>query len=429
MRKYNILVFPCSTEIANEIISSLRDHKYFKMYYASSEVKGYCDYRYVDVHQLPFIDHPDFILKINELTEKLEIDFIIPAHDDVAFGLSSISSELKVSVIGQSAAINRIVRFKDATYKLFKDMLPIPAIYSCKTNIPSYPVFVKPKKGQGSLNAVKINSASEYDRFFTEFDENEFLVMENLTGTEFTIDCFSDSGSVLYSGARTREKTIRGISVQSTMVRDDELNSEFRKFAQLISSELRMHGLWFFQMKLDINGKLKLLEVAPRVSGTMMLNRACGVNFVELAIYQALGFKVDVLSSGFDISVGRALEPRYLFNISYNNLYVDFDDTLYLDESKINTNLIRLIFQAKNERKQVHLITKNVKNNLIAVLHHYGITNIFDSIIHLAQGESKSERMLPASLLVDDSYTERREAAAKGHFVFSVDNFNILLHD
>lgn len=240
---------------------------------------------------------------------------------------------------------------------------------------------------------------------------------------------FSDNGNVLYAGARTREKTTRGISVQSTFITDTSFNTQFKKYADIISQNLNMHGVWFYQMKFDKNQELKLLEIGPRVSGTMMLNRARGVNFIELALYQKLGFDVEVVFNDIEISLARALVPIYKHNINYDNLYIDFDDTLLLEEKFINPELMRLIFQVKNEEKKVYLITKNKKFNLAKILHKFGITNIFDEIIHIHENKKKIDYMKMNSILVDDSFVERKEAKLAGHYVFGLDNFNILMED
>lgn len=71
-----------------------------------------------------------------------------------------------------------------------------------------------------------------------------------------------------------------------------------------------MHGLWFYQLKCDVNGQLKLFEIGSRVSGTMMLNRIRGINFVELALYQKLDFNVKVIVNDIEISLARSLIPR-----------------------------------------------------------------------------------------------------------------------
>ena len=426
MKTYNVLVFPCGTEIANEVINALKFNKYFKTKFASREETSYCNFHSDNIHLLPYVSDSKFVEDLKNIIKKEDIDFIIPAHDDVAFALSKLTDALSAKVIGQSSDINEIVRFKDKTYTFFSNDLPIADIYEKEEDI-VYPCFVKPKKGQGSQDSFLLKDQQGFEHFKEQYNSKEFVCMEYLSGDEFTIDCFSNDGSLLYAGARTREKMIRGISVQSTFVTDKMLQEQFQEFGQIISQKLTMHGLWFYQMKLDRNGQLKLLEIGPRVSGTMMLNRARGVNFVELALFQKLGFDVEVICNDIDVSLGRALMPKYKTNIEYDNLYIDFDDTLFLDEKFINTDLMKLIFQAKNEGKNVYLITKNKKNNLARVLHQFGISHIFDDILHIQETEKKVNHMKENSLLVDDSFQERKEAMVNGIQAFSTDNFTIFI--
>jgi carbamoyl-phosphate synthase large subunit len=426
LKNYNILVFPAGTEIANEIINSLQYHKYFKILFGSSENKSYCNFRNEIVHYLPYVNDKSFLGTLNKLILDESIDFIIPAHDDVAFILSQIETTIQAKVIGQSKIVNDIVRFKDITYDYFKDILPLAKVYKDGVKLNDFPLFTKPKKGQGAQNSLKLNNTEEYNSFFMHNKKEEFVLMECLTGDEFTIDCFSDKGKVLYFGARTREKTTRGISVQSTFISDTKLNKEFQKYANVISENLDMNGVWFYQMKFDKNNELKLLEVGPRVSGTMMLNRARGVNFIELSLYQKLGFEIEIIFNNIEISLARALIPVYQHNIDYNNLYIDFDDTLFLEEKYINPEVMKLIFQAKNQAKNIYLITKNKKFNLANTLQKFAISNIFDEIIHISEDEKKIQYMKENSLLIDDSFIERKEAISHGHYAYGLDCIGLI---
>lgn len=426
MKNYNVLIFPCGTEIANEAINALRNHKYFKILLASSEGTSYCNFRNQNIDILPYVTEETFENNLNELIQRKNIDFIVPAHDDVAYSLSYLADTLKCKIIGQSKMVNDIVRFKDKTYSHFKNILPIAKIFNELPNKEDFPVFIKPIKGQGALNAIPLDNLKQFDSFFNINPIDEYIIMEKLTGQEFTIDCFSHQGQVLYQGARTRDKMTRGIAVQSSYVTDSSLNIEFEKFSHIISNHLEMHGIWFFQMKFDKKNELKLLEIGPRIPGSMMLNRARGVNFIELALYQSLNYNVTSVYNNIDISMARALVPIYKHNIKYNTLYIDFDDTLFLNETRINSELIKLIFDAKNENKKIVLITKNKKNNLTTVLHQYGITNIFNEIIHIKENEMKITYMDKKSLLIDDSFVEREQAIKDGHYAYSVDNINII---
>lgn len=428
MNQQKVLVFPSGTEIANEIINSLKDHKYYDLVLASSATDDYSSFRLYSRHYLPHVDEQNFLAELNSLIDKENIAYVIPAHDDVAYRLSQLADDVNAHVIGQSVEVNEIVRFKDKTYDYFQGILPLAQVFDESPSEFDFPVFAKPKKGQGSFDSIRLNDINEYDSFFATRLVDDYVVMECLTGSEFTIDCFSDRGELLYSGARTRDRMTRGVSVLSSLVTDVALNEEFRTYASKISSCLNMQGLWFFQMKFNKNGKLCLLEVGPRVSGTMMLNRMLGVNFVELALLQKQGYEgLGLACNNMSLSLVRALVPIYRHNISYDNLYIDFDDTLLLQEKYINAELMRLIFEARNQKKNVYLITKNTKNNLASTLNQFGISAIFDAIYHLRVDERKIDFMKPNSVLIDDSFIERKGAIDAGHFAFSVDNFCVLL--
>ncbi len=425
--KKNILVFPASTEIANEVIASLKNNKNYTLLLASSEKVGLCNFRNMPVFSLPFVTANHFYDELQKLIKEQNIDFIIPAHDDVAYKLSALENSLeKAKVIGQSFFVNNIVRYKDKTYEYFKDLLPIADIFEQIPSDEDFPVFVKPKKGQGSFNSVRLNNIDEFNSFFMVNEKDEYIVMECLTGDEFSIDCFSDNGKLLYAGARSREKATKGISVLSTLVEDKSLISDFENYAKIISEKLNLNGLWFFQMKFSHKNELKLLEIGPRVSGTMMLNRVKGINFIELSLYQKEGFDVEVITNDMSVSLARSLVPIYKHNVEYDNLYIDFDDTLFLDEEKINTDVVKLIFEAKNDHKNVYLLTKNIKNNLATTLNKFGISSIFDEIIHIDPKDNKINYMKECSVLIDDSFAERKNAIKAGHYAFSNDNLQVL---
>jgi hypothetical protein len=59
--------------------------------------------------------------------------------------------------------------------------------------------------------------------------------------------------------------------------------------ANKINKKLHFRGVWFFQVKENINGDLSLLEIAPRVAGTMALSRLKGVNLPLMSLFDFSG--------------------------------------------------------------------------------------------------------------------------------------------
>jgi len=433
MKKINILVIPCDTEMAYEIIDSLKFHKYFKLFLACHEKNK----RYLseDHAYLPYESDPDFYNSLNKLIEEKKIDFIFPANDNLAYEISKNASKIRAKVITHPFEVHQIVRFKDRTYKFFEELIPCPKIYDLsdlKDEI--FPVFVKPKKGQGSYKAFRIDNKKELDLFFAQENPEDFIIMEYLPGDEFTIDCFAHNGKLLYYLARKREKTFRGISIISSVVRDQNLNTLFERYAKIISEKLKMHGIFFFQMKFDKDNILKLLEIGARVPGSLALNRACGVNLVEVSVYQALGY-INEESKFYpmlnliegDITLFRPLDRVIQTKLEVDNIYVDFDDTLLTPDKLLNLDVLKFIFHCKNLGKKIFLITKNTNNLLEETLSKYGITGIFDKIIRLSKEERKVDFMeREKSLLIDDSFQERREAIENGIYAYGPESVKMI---
>lgn len=420
MRRYKVLVFPFGSEIANEIVEALAYNKTFELVLASSDRAVIEAFSSATIHELPFASAPGFEAACAGLVGREQIDFLIPAHDDVALAFSHMALPGGCQVLGQSAAVNDIVRFKHRTYAVLGGQVPTPRVFQ-PGEVLQFPVFAKPSRGQGSKGTRRLDGTSDYDAFFATRAVSDYVVAEYLPGTEYTIDCFSTSGELRFSGPRTREQTINGISVRSRPVPPGEDKDALDAMARTISSALGMHGLWFFQARMSASGEPKLLEIGARVSGTMMVNRVRGVNFVEIALYQALGHHVSVRPQEFDVCVTRSLQPRFHLGLSFGDLYVDFDDTLLLDGARINASLMAMVFAAKNEGHRVFLITRNRNNKLASTLHRFGISSVFDAIHHLEDGESKATYLKPGDLLVDDSFAERGQALDAGAYAIGLD--------
>ena len=67
---------------------------------------------------------------------------------------------------------------------------------------------------------------------------------------------------------------MNGIAAKSRWVDD----VRFTDFAGAINGRLDLRGGWFFQVKERASGDLVLMEVGPRIGGTMGLSRCSGVN-------------------------------------------------------------------------------------------------------------------------------------------------------
>lgn len=401
--KKRVLIFPAGSEIGLEINRSLSYRKDFEPVGGSS-VDDFSRFAYeAFIPGLPFVGDEDFIQRIAEAVKQYKIDYIFPAHDDVVVELSKNQSKIDAEVVTSNADTCKICRSKKMTYKALKDVVPTPELFEDIEKIKQFPVFVKPDAGQGSKGAQRVESMYELKAMLAK--NKDLIVLENLPGAEYTVDCFTDSeGKLCFSQARERVRTMNGISIESRPV-----NSEAcRDMALSINKKMKFRGVWFFQVKEKSDGELVLLEVAPRVAGTMALCRMQGVNLPLLSLYDREGIPTNIFKNKFDIEISRSLTASYKIGVDYQKAYIDFDDTLIVD-GKVNDKLMAFLYRCLDRKKEIYLITKHAKD-IRKTLSEYKISpDIFHEIIHITHEHEKSDYIEGQAIFVDDSFSERRK--------------------
>jgi hypothetical protein len=432
----NVLVFPCGSEIGLEIHNALKYSKDFKLFGGSS-VDDHGKFVYENyIPDIPFIDDDNLLDCLNSIVEEYEIDLIYPSHDDVVLKLSEIKEDLNARIVVSSDETCDVCRSKRKTYEFFKDYDFVPKVYDIsrdsfddleyveKVTEGEFPIFLKPDVGQGAKGVAIANSISDLKHHFAE---NPGLVaVEYLPNEEYTIDCFSANGELLYCEMRERIRVKDGISVNAVTIETDD---EVRDIAQTINSKLAFDGAWFFQLKRDCDNNYKLLEIAPRIAGTMALHRNAGVNFPLLTLYVHSGVDVSIIANNNRLTIDRALTNRFSYEIDYDRVYLDFDDTVFV-KGRINTYLMMFLYQCVNQQKEIVLITKHIKD-IDETLKCLKIdTDLFDDIIRLTKDDDKCEYMNDEkpSIFIDDSFSERMAVSDRLNIpVFDLDAIESLI--
>jgi carbamoyl-phosphate synthase large subunit len=113
----------------------------------------------------------------------------------------------------------------------------------------------------------------------------ELLVSEFLPGEEYSVDCLANKGKTIVIVPRLRKKIINGISVEGEFIKEESII----QYCTRIIHELQLHGNIGIQVKKSDAGKFLLLEINPRVQGTISAALGAGINLPVMAIKQELG--------------------------------------------------------------------------------------------------------------------------------------------
>jgi biotin carboxylase len=107
------------------------------------------------------------------------------------------------------------------------------------------------------------------------------LLMEYLSGYEYSVDCLATHGRLRC--AIPRRKGVDSRSGQLIEMRDDIIEA-----CALIARQENLNAIFNAQFRISADGALKLLEVNPRMSGGIGMSCLAGPNLPYLAVLDAL---------------------------------------------------------------------------------------------------------------------------------------------
>ena len=395
--------------MAKEICDSLTTTKGVELYGAGFDLETADGFPYSVFDFLGILGSANLMIRLEEIVLRNQIDYIIFAHDSWIFEFRDTEAIGNAKVIKNSSFAIQVCSFKSSTYDFFRNVLPTPKVFKSIKEITDFPVFLKPDRGQGSVSVKRINEPAELNPFLDEnfLIDSDWVVSEYLPGDEFTVDCFSSlSGKLLYSSPRARISVKSGKAVETKVIE----NKILCKWAQLLSQEIKIVGPWFFQAKEDCDGVLKLMEIGLRIAGGSGVQRLKGVNLSHLNVLQSQNLTLRIIDqSNLPSKLRDSVELDFIFN----QIYVDYDDTLILN-STLNVRLLEFLRESKSKGITITLISRH-KGNLDASLKSFVISYLFNQVIHLRNNDPKSKYLKADGnfLFIDDSFRERLDISVQ----------------
>jgi carbamoyl-phosphate synthase large subunit len=138
--------------------------------------------------------------------------------------------------------------------------------------------------------------------------EGPLLLMDYLPGKEYTVDCLSDMGKMIYAVPRTRDTVKGGISFTATTVNHPGIIEHCRKMINLF----KVHGPCGFQFKEDKDGKAKIIECNPRIQGGSILAVRAGADIFADSVSLALGQRIKEPEIKWGVKMVRYYDERFI---------------------------------------------------------------------------------------------------------------------
>ncbi len=174
---------------------------------------------------------------------------------------------------------------------------------------PDKPVAVKLKDGCGAIGfkildekkagnfkgvssrELRVNPYISKEQLLalSESAKGRYLLQEYMPGSELGVLCLVDHGRTVYSLSHENYDMQYATTTDCELVNNEQANSIVRD----VNALLRLDGNIGYDFKRDAEGRLRLLEINPRISATVSLAVKAGLNIVEMGVFHALGYDID----------------------------------------------------------------------------------------------------------------------------------------
>ena len=252
-------------------------------------------------------DDPEFVRHLLEVCVEMEIDIVVPTVDTE---LEPIASSLDLFTYND---IGVLVPKADALGNTL-DKLALARACAGEVRVPrtelvseadwsswEFPAITKPRRGSGSRGIVIVESA---DAIKYLDDLTDVLIQELLPGDEYSVDVLANhKGVPIAAVPRLRARVDSGVAVAGRTLVDPELED----FAKKVVQRLKLPFISNVQIRRDKNGRPALLEVNPRVPGSLALTRAAGVDMVKIAIDDLRGLPIPTEVAHREVAMVRPL--------------------------------------------------------------------------------------------------------------------------
>lgn len=321
---------------ASGIIKSLRrpDERDVRVVGVDADPDAY-GFALVDEHYtVPRGDDERYVPRMAELVDEIGADVVLPLTNPelqpLADGRSAIDATVMVSDPGPLAVAND----KGRLYEFLSDagMTAAPRFRRVSTRsgftravsslgYPDEPVCFKRPVASGKRGfRVLDHSEDRLARLLTEKPDTavttledvlavldgaeafpELVVMEYLPGEEFSVDAVGMGDEVGPVVPRSRDRTRAGISFEGTVQQRADLIDAATETCERLGLTFNVN----LQFKDGGDGTPKLIEINPRISGTIVMCVGAGANLPYLGLKHALGEELPPIEVEWGTSMTR----------------------------------------------------------------------------------------------------------------------------
>lgn len=266
--------------------------------------------------QVPAVYDPNYIDITLDICKKHKVNALISLNDlelPILANNKHLFEELGVKVIVSSPEVIDICFDKYKTAQWIESIgLKSPKTYirlddakkALKTGEISFPLFMKPRWGSGSIGLESISDMEDLDIYYnilmkkikktilaTASIGNEYiLIQEKLTGNEYGLDVMNDLEGYNVGVSVKQKLAMRSGETDKAITLD---LPDVKEMGEQIGNELRHIGNLDVDIMQRANGDYCVLELNPRFGGGFPFSYEAGVNLPKAIIEWIKGNDTD----------------------------------------------------------------------------------------------------------------------------------------
>lgn len=299
---------------------------------------AYCDY----TRKVCAMKDSNYISELVKICDADKIDLLIPTIDTDLLVLSQNVD--KFEAVGTRVLISApdkitICRDKNNTGEFFESCgLRAPKTYNdYRKYNDRFPCFIKPKDGSSSINAFKVEDASELEVYAHQVED--YIIQPFVSGREYTIDIFCDfDGNPIFITPRERMQVRAGEVLKTQIYMDPVMIEESRK---LIAGFKPCGPMTVQLIRDEVTGDNYYIEINPRYGGGAPLSMKAGARSAEAALRLLIGEKVEEYTGAIeDGAIYSRFDDSVCISSGHadiNGVIFDLDDTLYGEKEYVRS--------------------------------------------------------------------------------------------
>lgn len=325
MERVTVLLTGCGAPGAPSIIGCLRKNGERDIHLVGVDANRNAPCRAMvdSFHVVPRANEDGFIDEIIKVCEAEGVQVVIPIVTQELWQFAASKDEFRRRNIGVSVMDYDLLQVANDKARLIEAIeasglqtadfevvqKPEDVLPACqRLGYPDKPVVVKMTTGNGSRGVRILDpnqsprslffeskpnsqyvSFDDLERIMTDGQEiPELLVMEYLPGDEWGVDVLADNGRILAGASRRGLKVVSSNFMECVM----EHNEQAYKLCEEVVERLGLDGSLGFDLKERADGTALIMEINPRLTGSIALNAVAGLNLPYLRVKHLLGEEI-----------------------------------------------------------------------------------------------------------------------------------------